>query len=154
MVTAWLPGFRWHKTGEGNVGLFVAGMFNEAGELQKVGEVRVQHGEASRVARILQALTAGGVWLNTWGGWQEPDAVRNAAWWQSRLEPGQRHFRGRTRRPELVGRSGLERTEADRVPPQANFRQMAHGHASPRLTSAQLEVVPPPRVLEIFLSSR
>lgn len=151
-----VAGFRWHKKGERTeVGSLLLGLFDDGGALQHVG-VCASFAEAKR-----RELTE----------FLEPyrkDALVSHPWkaWASQGEPGQRMPGGQSRwsrgkdlsweplRPELVAEVAYEHMQGTRFRHLAHFRRWRTDKKPSDCTYAQLEVVSPHELAEVFAGGR
>ncbi len=151
-----VAGFRWHKKGDGTeVGSLLLGLFDDSGALQHVG-VCASFAEAKR-----RELTE----------FLEPyrkDALVSHPWkaWASQGEPGQRMPGGQSRwsrgkdlsweplRPELVAEVAYEHMQGTRFRHLAHFRRWRTDKKPSDCTYAQLEVVPPHELAQVFAGGR
>jgi ATP-dependent DNA ligase len=155
-----VAGFRWHKKGERTaVGSLLLGLFDDSGALQHVG-VCASFTQEKR--RELAAYLAP----------YRPDALADHPWklWAERgpatAEAGQRLPGGQSRwsrgkdlsweplRPELVVEVAYEHMQGPRFRHMAQFRRWRDDKKPSDCTYAQLEVVPPQELMEIFASGR
>jgi ATP-dependent DNA ligase len=150
-----VAGFRWHKTGEGNVGSLLLGLFNEVGALQHVG-VCASFTTAKRreLSEFLQPYRQDALVNHPWGGWAEPDAgEQRMPGGQSRWSQG-KDLSWEPLRPELVVEVAYEHMQGPRFRHMAHFRRWRTDKQPKDCTYAQLEVVPPQELMEIFSNGR
>jgi ATP-dependent DNA ligase len=150
-----VAGFRWHKTGEGNVGSLLLGLFDDSGSLQHVG-VCASFTQAKRreLAEFLLPYRRDALANHPWGGWAAPDmAGQRMPGGQSRWSQG-KDLSWEPLRPELVVEVAYEHMQGSRFRHMAQFRRWRTDKQPKDCTYAQLEVVPPQELAEIFASGR
>ncbi|MEA2541433.1 MAG: hypothetical protein QOH35_2799 [Acidobacteriaceae bacterium] len=150
-----VAGFRWHKTGEGNVGSLLLGLFNDSGALQHVG-VCASFTTAKRreLAEFLAPYSENALVNHPWGGWADPGAgEQRMPGGQSRWSQG-KDLSWQPLRPELVVEVAYEHMQGPRFRHMAHFRRWRTDKKPADCTYAQLEVIPPQELMEIFLSGR
>ncbi len=153
-------GFRWHKKGEGTlVGSLLLGLFDDAGALQHVG-VCASFTQQKRkdLVDYLAPYRKNALANHPWKGWAEAGAAAG--------EAGQRMPGGQSRwsqgkdlsweplRPELVVEVAYEHMQRARFRHMAHFRRWRIDKKPSDCTYAQLEVVPPQELMEIFSAGR
>ncbi len=149
-----VAGFRWHKGGEGTaVGSLLLGLFNEAGALQHVG-VCASFTLVKR-RELVEFLTP-----------YRQNSSGQHPWGQAMAEGEQRVPGGQSRwsqgkdlswvplRPELVVEVAYEHMQGDRFRHMAQFRRWRTDKKVADCTYAQLEVVSPQELMEIFPKER
>jgi ATP-dependent DNA ligase len=152
-----VAGFRWHKKGERSmVGSLLLGLFDDAGALQHVGVCASF--TASKRAELVEHLAP-----------YRENALRNHPWrdWaEFQAEPGQRVPGGQSRwsggkdlsweplRPELVVEVAYEHMQGRRFRHMSQFRRWRLDKNPRDCTYAQLEVIPPQELMEIFATGR
>jgi ATP-dependent DNA ligase len=152
-----VAGFRWHKKGERTmVGSLLLGLFDDTGALQHVG-VCASFTESKR-AELVEYLAP-----------YRENALRNHPWreWaELQAEPGQRVPGGQSRwsagkdlsweplRPELVVEVAYEHMQGRRFRHMSQFRRWRQDKNPRDCTYAQLEVIPPQELMEIFATGR
>ncbi len=152
-----VAGFRWHKKGEGTaVGSLLLGLFDDAGALQHVG-VCASFTQQKRV-ELVEFLAP-----------YRENALENhpwRAWADAMSEPGQRMPGGQSRwsqgkdlswqplRPELVAEVTYEHMQGARFRHMSHFRRWRSDKRPQDCTYAQLEVVAPQELMEIFPNRR
>ena len=150
-----VAGFRWHKTGEGNVGSLLLGLFDDAGGLQHVG-VCASFTTAKRreLAEFLLPYRRDALVNHPWAGWAEAGAFeQRMPGGQSRWSQG-KDLSWEPLRPELVVEVAYEHMQGPRFRHMAHFRRWRTDKQPSDCTYAQLEVVPPQELMEIFSSGR
>jgi ATP-dependent DNA ligase len=144
-----VAGFRWHKTGEGNVGSLLLGLFDDAGALQHVGVCASFTQQKRReLAEFLEPYRQDALAQHPWAGWADPDGVgQRMPGGQSRWSQG-KDLSWEPLRPEY------EHMQGSRFRHMAQFRRWRVDKKPSQCTYAQLEVVPPQELMEIFASGR
>jgi ATP-dependent DNA ligase len=155
-----VAGFRWHKKGDGTkVGSLLLGLFDEAGALQHVG-VCASFTDQKRLELVefLAPYRENALVDHPWRSW-----VEHA---ESAGQPGQRIPGGQSRwsqgkdlsweplRPELVVEVAYEHMQGSRFRHMSQFRRWRQDKRPIDCTYAQLEVVPPQELMEIFSTGR
>ena len=155
-----VAGFRWHKKGEGIlIGSLLLGLFDDAGALQHVG-VCASFTQQKRLelAEYLAPYREGALANHPWRGWAEPES--------SAIKPGRRMPGGQSRwsqgkdlsweplRAELVAEVAYEHMQGMRFRHMSQFRRWRTDKRPSDCTYAQLEIVPPQELMEIFANGR
>ncbi|HEY0794652.1 MAG TPA: ATP-dependent DNA ligase [Acidisarcina sp.] len=151
-----VAGFRWYKESEGTaVGSLLLGLYDDRGALQHVGVCASFAKEKRRgLVEYLAPYRA--------------DALADHPWaaWAGTVEAGQRMPGGQSRwsqgkdlswialRPELVVEVAYEHMQGSRFRHMAQFRRWRPDRTPSTCTYAQLEVVPPQELMEIFPDGR
>ena len=150
-----VAGFRWHKTGEPNVGSLLLGLFDDAGALQHVGVCASFTQQKRReLAEFLEPYRAGALVDHPWRGWAELGAgEQRMPGGQSRWSQG-KDLSWEPVRVELVVEVAYEHMQGSRFRHMAQFRRWRTDKKPSECTYAQLEVVPPQELAEIFASGR
>ncbi len=155
-----VAGFRWHKNGEGAaVGSLLLGLFDDAGALQHVGVCASFTAQKRlELAEYLAPYRENALVNHPWRNWAEHTRAPN--------EPGQRIPGGQSRwsqgkdlswepvRAELVVEVAYEHMQGARFRHMSQFRRWRLDKKPSDCTYAQLEVVPPQELMEIFSSGR
>jgi ATP-dependent DNA ligase len=152
-----VAGFRWHKKGGGMVGSLLLGLYDHAGELQHVG-VCASFTEKKRVelAEFLAPYRENALEGHPWRAWA--DAMTEAA--GQRMPGGQsRWSQGKDLsweplRAELVVEVAYEHMQGARFRHMSQFRRWRTDKKPTDCTYAQLEVVPPHELADIFATGR
>jgi ATP-dependent DNA ligase len=152
-----VAGFRWHKNGQGTaVGSLLLGLYAEGGDLQHVGVV-ASFTEAKRreLVSFLAPYRENALEAHPWRGWAEAAHPE---------ESGQRMPGARSRwsqgkdlgweplRPELVVQVAYDHMQGSRFRHTAQFRRWRPDKPPRECSYAQLEVVAPHELAEIFAS--
>jgi ATP-dependent DNA ligase len=151
-----VAGFRWHKGGERTaVGSLLLGLYDEEGELQHIG-VSASFTAKKRVELVefLAPYRENALEAHPWKAWAGRADESEAS--------GQRMPGGRSRwsqgkdlsweplRPELVVEVAYDHMQGTRFRHTAQFRRWRADKKPRDCTFAQLEVVPPQELAEIF----
>ena len=145
-----VAGFRWYKEAEGEaVGSLLLGLYDAHGSLQHVG-VCASFTKEKRVelTEVLAPYREGAAENHPWTdaasmlGQRVPGA-------QSRWSQG-KDLSWVPLRPELVVEVAYEHMQGDRFRHMAQFRRWRYDRTPESCTYAQLEVVPPQELAEIF----
>jgi ATP-dependent DNA ligase len=143
-----VAGFRWHKNSNGTaVGSLLLGLYNESGGLQHVGVCGSFTNDARR--QLVEFLAP-----------YRKDALENHPWqlgvagnrmpgMQSRWSQG-KDLSWEPLRPELVAEVAYDHMQGDRFRHLAQFRRWRFDKKPADCTYAQLEVVPPHELADIF----
>jgi ATP-dependent DNA ligase len=145
-----VAGFRWHKTGEGTlVGSLLLGLFDDAGSLQHVGVCASFTLEKRReLVEFLAPYRTDALAHHPWKGWAEAGEQRMPGG-QSRWNQG-KDLSWEPLRPELVVEVAYEHMQGSRFRHMSQFRRWRVDKNPRDCTYAQLEVVPPQELMEIF----
>ncbi len=155
-----VAGFRWHKKGDRTaVGSLLLGLFDDAGKLQHVGvcasfSVEKRQELTEFLAPYRENALAG----HPWKGWAEhgnptADGEHRMPGGQSRWSQG-KDLSWEPLRPELVVEVAYEHMQGTRFRHLAHFRRWRTDKKPSDCTYAQLEVVPPQELTEIFATGR
>jgi ATP-dependent DNA ligase len=155
-----VAGFRWHKKGDRTlVGSLLLGLFDDAGSLQHVGVCASFSMEKRRdLAEFLKPYRTNALVHHPWKSWAEPqstspEAVNRMPGGQSRWSQG-KDLSWEPLRPELVVEVAYDHMQGDRFRHTAQFRRWRKDKKPDDCTYAQLEVVPPQELAEIFPQGR
>ncbi len=151
-----VAGFRWHKKGERTaVGSLLLGLFDDSGALQHVGvcaSFTMQKRE--ELVHFLQPYRQDALVNHPWKSWaDESGAEHRMPGGQSRWSQG-KDLSWEPLRPELVVEVAYEHMQGARFRHTAQFRRWRPDKPPKDCTYAQLEVVPPQELMEIFSSAR
>ena len=155
-----VAGFRWYKDGDGTmVGSLLLGLYDDAGALQHVGVCASFAAEKRReLAHFLEPWRARSLKHHPWKDWASGEG--NTAGTGLRLPGGQsRWSQGKDLsweplRPELVVEVAYDHMQGNRFRHIAQFRRWRPDKKPGDCTWAQLEVVPPHELSEIFGKGR
>ena len=155
-----VAGFRWHKKGERTaVGSLLLGLFDDSGALQHVGVCASFTDEKRReLAEFLAPYRDNALAAHPWRQWAEHepvdgDAPHRMPGGQSRWSQG-KDLSWEPLRPELVVEVAYEHMQGTRFRHMAQFRRWRTDKKPGDCTYAQLEVVPPQELMEIFAKAR
>lgn len=146
-----VAGFRWHKKGQGMVGSLLLGLYDDAGALQHVGVCSSFSVERRReLAEFLEPYQKNALKNHPWKAWTEHDAEpQRMPGGQSRWSQG-KDLSWEPVRPELVVEVAYDHMQGDRFRHVAQFRRWRQDKKPHDCTYAQLEVVAPQELFEIF----
>jgi ATP-dependent DNA ligase len=155
-----VAGFRWHKNGERKaVGSLLLGLYDDSGPLQHVG-VCASFTEKKRreLVEYLAPYRRNALADHPWKRWAEHgleggDAGHRMPGGQSRWSHG-KDLSWEPLRPELVVEVAYEHMQGARFRHTAQFRRWRTDKNPRDCTYAQLEVVPPQELMEIFARGR
>jgi ATP-dependent DNA ligase len=147
-----VAGFRWHKDGEGTaVGSLLLGLYDANGALQHVGVCASFTQEKRReLVQTLAPLRDRALENHPWAGWAGAEgSSQRMPGGQSRWSQG-KDLSWQPLRPEWVVEVAYEHMQGDRFRHMAQFRRWRTDKSPADCTYAQLEVVPPQELMEIF----
>ena len=148
-----VAGFRWHKKGDNSVGSLLLGLFDDAGQAAARRRVRqLHHGEAPGTGRSFWSPTAETLWPTIPGASGRAATARTESADARRkkpLESGQRSLLG-AGAGRTGGGSAYEHMQGARFRHMSQFRRWRTDKRPVDCTYAQLEVVPPQELMEIF----
>jgi ATP-dependent DNA ligase len=155
-----VAGFRWYKKGDRTlIGSLLLGLFDDAGALQHVG-VCASFSAAKRkeLAEFLEPYRKDALANHPWRAWAEAEAatddgVKRMPGGQSRWSQG-KDLSWEPLRPELVVEVAYEHMQGGRFRHISQFRRWRTDKKPSDCTYAQLEVVPPQELEEIFPQGR
>jgi ATP-dependent DNA ligase len=155
-----VAGFRWHKKGDGTaLGSLLLGLFDDSGALHHVGvcasfSQEKRHELVGFLAPWRENALDGHPWKE-WatGGLEAEQAGQRVPGGQSRWSQG-KDLSWEPLRPELVVEVAYDHMQGDRFRHTAQFRRWRPDKKPRDCTYAQLEVVPPQELKEIFAGSR
>ena len=153
-----VAGFRWHKNCPGTaLGSLLLGLFDKSGALQHVG---VCSSFTERVRRELVEYLApyreNALAAHPWKHWAEhaaDGAEKRMPGGKSRWSQG-KDLSWEPLRPELVVEVAYDHMQGSRFRHIAQFRRWRTDKKTSDCTYAQLEVVPPQELAEIFSEDR
>ena len=154
-----VAGFRWHKKGEGvGVGSLLLGLFDEAGALQHVGVcASFTHDKRKELVEFLAPYRENALAGHPWRSWAEAGSEtgepHRMPGGQSRWSQG-KDLSWEPLRPELVVEVAYEHMQGPRFRHMSQFRRWRPDKKTTDCTYAQLEVIPPQELMEIFGSGR
>jgi ATP-dependent DNA ligase len=146
-----VAGFRWHKVGgQTMVGSLLLGLYDAAGKLQHVGTcasfTEAKRKELVGLLEPYRTSPDGHPWAE-WGGANTEGSRMPGA--KSRWT-GTKDLSWELLRPELVVEVAYEHMQGDRFRHLAHFRRWRTDRTPESCTYAQLEVVAPQELMEIF----
>ncbi len=155
-----VAGFRWHKKGDRTlVGSLLLGLFDDAGALQHVG-VCASFSTAKRleIAEFISPYRTDALAGHPWKDWADhgsvtDESVKRRPGAQSRWSQG-KDLSWEPLRPELVVEVAYDHMQGSRFRHTAQFRRWRTDKKLSDCTYAQLEVVPPQELEEIFPHGR
>jgi len=155
-----VAGFRWHKKGERTaVGSLLLGLFDHAGSLQHVG-VCASFTDKKRLELVeyLAPYRQEALATHPWKHWAghvsaNGESEHRIPGAQSRWSQG-KDLSWEPLRPELVVQVAYDHMQGSRFRHTAQFRRWRNDKEPGDCTYAQLEVVPPQELEEIFASGR
>lgn len=155
-----VAGFRWYKKGDRTlIGSLLLGLFDEGGALQHVGVcASFSAAERKQLAEFLEPYRKDALSAHPWKAWAEAEAstdegVKRMPGGQSRWSQG-KDLSWEALRPELVVEVAYEHMQGDRFRHMAQFRRWRTDKKPSDCTYAQLEVVAPQELEEIFPHGR
>ena len=157
-----VAGFRWHKGGEDTaVGSLLLGLYDDACALQHVGVCASFTMDKRReLVQFLAPYREHALANHPWRSWAgqdtgdaDADAPKRMPGGQSRWSQG-KDLSWQPLRPELVLEVAYEHMQGDRFRHMAQFRRWRKDKPPAACTYAQLEVVPPQELMEIFPAGR
>ncbi len=150
-----VAGFRWHKQGPGEaVGSLLLGLFDDAGALQHVGVcASFTNTKRRELLKLLEPYRKNALARHPWKDWAERDGDASLSGrmpgGQSRWSQG-KDLSWQPLRPELVVEVGYDHLQNGRFRHTAQFRRWRIDKPPKDCTYAQLEVVAPSELAEIF----
>jgi ATP-dependent DNA ligase len=151
-----VAGFRWHKDLHGEaVGSLLLGLYDGAGALQHVGVCASFPMEKRKeLVKFLAPYREGALKDHPWGGWAAAEGeTQRMPGGQSRWSAG-KDLSWEPLRPELVLEVAYEHMQGGRFRHMAQFRRWRVDKPPQDCTYAQLEVVAPQELMEIFASGK
>ncbi len=149
-----VAGFRWHKNSENEaIGSLLLGLYDASGALQHVGVcASFTQKKRRELVSFLEPYRRNAVENHPWRGWAEASADgenQRMPGGQSRWSQG-KDLSWEPLRPELVVEVAYEHMQGTRFRHMAQFRRWRTDKAPQDCTYAQLEVVPPHELADIF----
>jgi ATP-dependent DNA ligase len=146
-----VAGFRWHKDGEGTaIGSLLLGLYNDSGALQHVGVCASFTMDKRRaLVEYLAPYRENALADHPWASWAAQEGGQRMPGGQSRWSQG-KDLSWQPLRPELVLEVEYEHMQGDRFRHMAQFHRWRLDKDPSSCTYAQLEVVPPQELMEIF----
>jgi ATP-dependent DNA ligase len=151
-----VAGFRWHKNSEDiAVGSLLLGLFDDSGTLQHVG-VCASFTQQKRLelTEYLAPYRKHALAEHPWKKWAETgNGGQRMPGGKSRWSQG-KDLSWEPLRPELVVEIAYEHMQGGRFRHMSQFRRWRTDKKPSDCTYAQLEIVPPQELMEIFASGR
>lgn len=150
-----VAGFRWHKNGEGTaIGSLLLGLFDGSGTLQHVGVcASFTLAKRKELVKHLAPYRKDALANHPWKSWSDHEAEHRMPGGQSRWSQG-KDLSWEPLRPELVVEVSYEHMQGTRFRHMAHFRRWRPDKNPQDCTYAQLEVVPPQELMQIFPTGR
>jgi len=151
-----VAGFRWHKDLSGKaVGSLLLGLYDDAGALQHVGVCASFPMEKRKeLVKFLEPYRKGALKDHPWAGWAGVEGeTQRMPGGQSRWSAG-KDLSWEPLRPELVLEVAYEHMQGGRFRHMAQFRRWRVDKQPKDCTYAQLEVVAPQELMEIFAGGK
>jgi ATP-dependent DNA ligase len=148
-----VAGFRWHKKGERTrIGSLLLGLFDDAGVLHHVGVcASFTDQKREELVEFLAPYRKKAMDEHPWKAWAmgEMEGGRRIPGAQSRWSQG-KDLSWEPLRPELVVEVAYEHMQGDRFRHTAQFRRWRTDKKPSECTYAQLEIIPPYEIQQIF----
>ena len=150
-----VAGFRWHKDGPGTlVGSLLLGLYDAGGTLQNVGTCSsFTAAKRKELVEFLAPYRVASLEGHPWASWAADTTGSRMPGAKSRWT-GSKDLSWEALRPELVVEVAYEHMQGDRFRHLAHFRRWRADKAPAQCTYAQLEVVPPEELHNIFPQQR
>ncbi len=153
-----VAGFRWHKDAEGEaIGSLLLGLYDETGALQHVGVcASFTQKKRRELVAFLEPYRTDALKDHPWRSWAEwttESAGQRIPGAQSRWSQG-KDLSWQPLRPELVVQIAYEHMQGRRFRHMAQFRRWRTDKPPAECTYAQLEVVLPHELADIFATGR
>ncbi len=145
-----VAGFRWHKKGNGSVGSLLLGLFDDDGKLQHVGVcASFTDKKREELVDFLAPYRKNALDKHPWKQWAAAEFEGRMPGGQSRWSHG-KDLSWEPIRPELVVEVAYDHMQGSRFRHTAQFRRWRSDKKPKDCTFAQLEVVAPQELQEIF----
>jgi ATP-dependent DNA ligase len=153
-----VAGFRWHKDAENEaIGSLLLGLYDASGALQHVGVcASFTQKKRRELVEFLEPYRHNALTSHPWRSWAEASADsvnQRMPGGQSRWSQG-KDLSWQPLRPELVVEVAYEHMQGTRFRHMAQFRRWRTDKAPTECTYAQLEVVAPHELADIFATGR
>ena len=151
-----VAGFRWHKKGDHDaVGSLLLGLYDDSGTLQHVGVCASFSAEKRReLVKFLKPYRKNAAKEHPWNNWsKDGDGNGRMPGGQSRWSAG-KDLSWEAIRPEVVVEVAYDHMQGDRFRHTAQFRRWRPDKKPADCTFAQLEVIPPEDLAQIFPQGR
>jgi ATP-dependent DNA ligase len=157
-----VAGFRWYKQGERPaVGSLLLGLYDAAGALQHVGVcASFTAQKRQELVEFLAPYRENALAEHPWRSWAAAGGAQGEGSGGQRMPGGQSRWSAgkdlswEPLRPELVVEVAYEHMQGDRFRHMAHFRRWRTDKRPAGCTYAQLEVVTPQELMEIFVAGR
>ncbi len=148
-----VAGFRWHKDSDQTaVGSLLLGLHDDAGHMQHVGVAASFTAEKRRqLVSFLAPYRDRALEGHPWRAWAGDEVMQRMPGGKSRWSQG-KDLSWEPLRPELVAQVAYDHLQSGRFRHTAQFRRWRADKSPTDCTYAQLEVVPPQELREIFRS--
>jgi ATP-dependent DNA ligase len=150
-----VAGFRWHKDGHGTaIGSLLLGLYDAHGTLQNVGTCSsFTAAKRKELVDFLEPYRATSLDQHPWASWAAESTTSRMPGAKSRWT-GNKDLSWEPLRPDLVVEVAYEHMQGSRFRHLAHFRRWRTDKPPAACTYAQLEVVPPQELHQIFPSHR
>jgi ATP-dependent DNA ligase len=151
-----VAGFRWHKDAENEaIGSLLLGLYDASGALQHVGVcASFTQPKRRELVKFLEPYRANALDNHPWKSWAEHGSnADRMPRGQSRWSQG-KDLSWQPLRPELVVEIAYEHMQGTRFRHMAQFRRWRTDKPPAECTYAQLEVVAPHELADIFATGR
>jgi ATP-dependent DNA ligase len=150
-----LAGFRWHKDGPGTlIGSLLLGLYDSKGILQNVGTASsFTAAKRKELVETLEPYRVTSLKDHPWASWAADTTGSRMPGAKSRWT-GSKDLSWEALRPELVVEVAYEHMQGDRFRHLAHFRRWRTDKTPTDCTYAQLEVVPPEELNNLFPAHR
>jgi ATP-dependent DNA ligase len=150
-----VAGFRWHKDGPGTmIGSLLLGLYDAHGTLQNVGTCSsFTAARRKELVDFLAPYRVRSLAEHPWASWAQDATGSRMPGGKSRWT-GNKDLSWEALRPELVAEVAYEHMQGDRFRHLAHFRRWRTDKPPAACTYAQLEVVPPQELQQIFPTHR
>jgi ATP-dependent DNA ligase len=151
-----VAGFRWHKDAENEaIGSLLLGLYDATGSLQHVGVCSsFTQPKRRELVKFLEPYREGAMQNHPWRSWAEHGgSTDRMPGGQSRWSQG-KDLSWQPLRPELVVEVAYEHMQGTRFRHMAQFRRWRTDKLPAECTYAQLEVVAPHELADIFATGR
>ena len=151
-----VAGFRWHKKGDRDrIGSLLLGLFDDRGKLQHVG-VCASFTDQKRIELVefLKPYRKDALVNHPWKEWATDESAGSRMPGAQSRWSGGKDLSWEPLRPELVVEVAYEHMQGDRFRHTAQFRRWRTDKKPADCTYAQLEVVPPHELEQIFATKK
>jgi ATP-dependent DNA ligase len=150
-----VAGFRWHKDGPGTlIGSLLLGLYDGDGVLQNIGTASsFTAAKRKELVETLEPYRVTSLQNHPWASWAADATGSRMPGAKSRWT-GSKDLSWEALRPELVVEVAYEHMQGDRFRHLAHFRRWRTDKSPTACTYAQLEVVPPEELKNLFQAHR